>query len=220
MGRSVMNVQSNYINNNYNVSMQGKSKPNGKFFSRIKNKMEKFEQKVLDKLPEREIKSDENTLNKKRKFDSFISRPAVNRLIMGVTAILFQPAIDYYNHRVDEETRTVSRNRTIAKIIAGTLVGMAVRGSSYHLIKKMTNPEGIKKVHKFFLPKDYVEQNLVSGSKELDNYRSALSTITALVAMVFTNFAIDAPATVYLTNKFNAKSIANGKIKGKEGVNG
>ena len=85
------------------------------------------------------FKDDKDTINKCIEGDKTLSNPAKNRLIMGATALLTQPAIDYYNHRVDDETRTVSRNRTIAKILAGTTVGIAVRGSCYKLVEKMTN---------------------------------------------------------------------------------
>lgn len=49
------------------------------------------------------------------------------RLILGATAILMQPAIDASNKNVDEKTRKVSVARTIAKIVAGTLTGFAIR---------------------------------------------------------------------------------------------
>ena len=49
------------------------------------------------------------------------------RIILGATALATQPFFDYYNKNVDEDTRKVSTARTIAKIIAGTAVGIAVR---------------------------------------------------------------------------------------------
>ena len=41
------------------------------------------------------------------------------------------------------------------------------------------------------------------NEKFLKNYRSALSMAIALVAMCFTNFALDAPLTIFLTNMLN-----------------
>ena len=67
-----------------------------------------FKQKIVNIIPE---KTFENKVEKWDKFNHFMAKPAENRAIMGITAILTQPAIDYYNHRVDEETREVSRNR-------------------------------------------------------------------------------------------------------------
>ena len=183
--------------NNNNVNMYGsKNKPN--FWKRIK-------QKVFDALPDATFNDTKGKLDKLNKFSDRISRPAENRLLMGATAIMSQPTIDYYNKKVDEDTRVIARNRTIAKIIVGTLVGIAVRGSSYELVRKMTNINGIKSYSKALLPKNYSSE-LIKDKVLLDNYRSAISTALAILAMCYTNFAIDAPLTAYLTNYLNEKS--------------
>ncbi len=205
-----MNIQSNY-SYNYNISMQGKpQKPRrwSRFASKIK-------QKIIDAFPNRDFTSDSKKLDKKKEFDSRISRPAENRLIMGATAILTQPVIDYYNHRVDEETRTVSRNRTIAKILAGTTVGILVRGACYKIVEKMTNPNGVKKISKLLVPTHYASK-FATNMKKLSNYKSALSAAIAILVMCYTNFALDAPLTAFLTNKFNERTIQKNKAKGKE----
>ena len=113
-----------------NVNMYGIK--DSKFWKRIK-------QKAIDAFPTKTFNDDARDLERWKNVGGFLTRPAENRLIMGATAILAQPTIDYYNHRVDKETREVSRLRTIAKIIAGTLVGIGVRGSCYKLVEKMTN---------------------------------------------------------------------------------
>ena len=195
-----MNIQPN---NSYNISY-GHSTPKnassswGRFKARIK-------QRIVDTIPQITFKDDKNTLDKYQKIDKTISKPAENRLIMGATALLTQPAIDYYNHRVDEDTRKVSRNRTLAKIIAGTSVGIVVRGSCFKLVEKMTNPEGGSKYSKALIPDNYIGK-FKKFPALLNNHRSALSTGIAILAMCFTNFLIDAPLTVYLTNKFNSKT--------------
>ena len=38
--------------------------------------------------------------------------------------------------------------------------------------------------------------------KDLNQYKKALGSFIALLVMLFTNFAIDAPLTKFLTNKF------------------
>lgn len=167
--------------------------------------MKNLKQSILDSLPNADLNFDKKTFERLRSIDKKISRPAENRAIMGVTALATQPLIDTYNHKVDEETRIVSRNRTIAKILAGTLVGIAVRGASYNIVEKMTNLKGGKRYSKALIPKAQIDYFKKYSSK-LSNYRSALSTTIAILAMCFTNFAIDAPLTVYLTNKFNQKS--------------
>ena len=193
----------------------GKPKSNKPPKSAWEKFREKIGQKLLDAVPEKTLK-DGNS--KTDKFDSLLSRPDVNRLIMGATALLTQPTIDYYNHRVDEETRVVSRNRTMAKIIAGTSVGIVVRGLCYQAIDKMTNLKGTKKYSKWLIPKQWIKK-FANDSTKLGNYKNALSTSIALCVMLFTNFLIDAPLTVFLTNRFNAKSAKAGKLgktNGKE----
>ena len=167
-------------------------------------------------MPQQTVKDSNKQLQRWDKWGNLISKPAENRAIMGATALLTQPAIDYYNHKVDEETRTVSRNRTIAKILAGTGVGVfVVRGPIYKAIATMTDPKGKSKYSKSLLPKKYLTE-LAKNEVFLKNYRSALSMSVALVAMCATNFLLDAPLTAYLTNKFNEKSAQ----RAKEGSDG
>lgn len=190
-----------------NINMHGREKdPN--FWRCLK-------QKVLDKLPNATFNDSYRNVRRWKNFDERISRPAEYRLIMGATAMLSQPAIDYYNHKVDEETREVSKNRTIAKIIAGTLVGIMVRGSAYELVQKMTDIKTKSKYSRALLPTKHLRE-LLKDEKLLKNYRSALATSIAIMAMCITNFAIDAPLTVVLTNYFNQ----NRKDKYTASVNG
>ena len=182
--------------NDNNISMHGKFKD---FYKRVG-------QKIFDKLPSHTSKEDKNSVKNWNKFTYYASHPMWNRGIMGVTALLTQPTIDYYNHRVDDETRTVAKNRTIAKIIAGSLVGMfVVRGPVYKAVEKMTEPNGKSKYSKYLLPIDFIKE-LTEKESHLMNYRAALSMTLALCAMCITNFALDAPLTTFLTNIFNKKS--------------
>ena len=150
------------------------------------------------------------------KVADWISRPAPNRLIMGGTAYLTQPYIDGHNKRVKEETRSISKDRTRAKVIIGTLAGIGVRQPSYNLVELMTRPEGNKSYSRLLIPNSKLH-GLKEGSLFLKNYRTALSTLLALGVMVFTNFAVDAPLTAILTNRFIAKTKA--REQKKEGIN-
>lgn len=197
-----MNIQPN----NYNVNMCGK--PNRSWWSSMKRSIM---QKTLDIMPQQTVKDSNKQLQRWDKWGNLISKPAENRAIMGATALLTQPPIDYYNHKVDKETRTVSRNRTIAKILAGTGVGVfVVRGPIYKAIATMTDPKGKSKYSKSLLPKKHLTE-LAKNEVFLKNYRSALSMSVALVAMCATNFLLDAPLTAFLTNKFNEKSAQRAK---------
>jgi len=174
----------------------GASKPN--IIHRVK-------QAVLDIFSPATFKDDASTIVKRLKRDSNMSNPAVNRAIMGATAIALQPPIDYFNKSVDEDTRRVSVCRTLAKIIAGTTVGIIVRGSCHKMIEKMTDLKSNTQFGKALLPKKWL-LTFCKNPALLKNYRSALSTSTAILAMCFTNFLIDAPLTVKLTNKFKGIS--------------
>ena len=185
-----------------NISMQGApAKPNN---SGIWKRIKQF---VLDASPTATFKDDPETVNRMLKRDEFCSHPAKNRLIMGATAIVTQPFIDSRNKRVDEETREVSIIRTISKIIAGTTVGIIVRGACHNIVSRMTDLNSTKKHARALIPKDYIP-DFIKNSKFLVNYKSALSTGLAICAMCFTNFAIDAPLTVWLTNKANKHRLA------------
>lgn len=129
---------------------------------------------------------------------------AENRLILGATALMTQPFIDAHNRNIDEDTRRVAVCRTIAKIIAGTLTGYAVRKGTIHLIKQASHlPEpNVPKWKSFLTPKSVKDVN----TEEFKQYQNAIGTFTALGVMLFTNFLIDAPLTRFLTNKFNAKA--------------
>jgi len=185
-----------------NVSMQGKTgKPDW-----ITRQLKRVEQKILNGLPSHTTKEGENSVKNWDKTSGWVGHPMWNRGIMGATALLTQPTIDYYNHRVDDETRTVSRNRTIAKIVAGTLVGMfVVRGPIHKIVTKMTNVHGNGKWDKKLLPKIYLKK-LKENARALENYRSSLAMALILATNLVTNFVLDAPLTILLTNYFNKQS--------------
>lgn len=197
--------------NNNSVNMHG-SNWNPNFWKRMK-------QKALDAFPEYTIKNGNTKVGSWESMNEKISRPLENRLIMGATALVTQPTIDYSNHKVDEETRAVSCIRTVAKIVAGTVVGCIVRGSCYKLVGAMTNVKGAEKWSKKLLPTKNLKE-LIDNETSLNNYRNALSTFLAIMAMSVTNFLLDAPLTVFLTNRLNEQrmeKIAKKKQKEAEG---
>ena len=137
------------------------------------------------------------------------------RLISGVTALMTQPVIDYKNKNVDEDTRCVSVARTCAKIIAGTLVGVIVRKSFITAFKNYSqhilniDASGAcsfvkKRKSDIFVPL-LADLNGLSRdqiTRRLENYIKAGGTVISTVAMMATNFLIDAPLTACLTNLF------------------
>lgn len=143
-----------------------------------------------------------------------------NRLIMGATALLSQPWFDIYNKKVDDETRSYSVARTFSKIIAGTTVGFGVR----EVCRFAT--ENFCVVDKNAVRKDFVEKFLPNSkrwlapknieqmsAKQIKNYTKAFGTYMAIVAMIVTNFAIDAPLTKFLTNVLKKQFDKGGSFK-------
>ena len=179
-------------------------------FKTIKNTANKVEQAFYDVLPNRVV-------NEKR--DKFLKAAgrnissAENRLILGATALMSQPFIDFFNRDIDNETRQVAVCRTIAKIVAGTTTGFAVRKGTIKLIQTCSKlpSKHTPKWQTIFTPKDIKKID----TDEFKQYQNTLGTYISLGAMMVTNFAIDAPLTKFLTNKFTAtaKEINSGGKK-------
>lgn len=189
VGDSVM-----YLQASDNVNMRGNKF--SKFIKQVK-------QKALDTLPNSTCKNPKD-VEKYQKYTTILSHPAKNRLIMGATAIITQPTIDFLNHDVNKETREVSRNRTIAKILIGTAVGVLVRGSCYRIVNYFTNTKSKNKIHHALLSEKFIK-SLVQNENQLKIYQNCLSTFLAMIAMTFTNYYIDAPLTQLFANYLNKK---------------
>ena len=133
------------------------------------------------------------------------------RLVLGVTAMAIQPMIDLKNKQVDEDTRKVSANRSLAKGFVSMATGIIMRGGCMKLVElslqkdkavnllakataENTTKEAVEKA------KDYIKNQ--GGAKQ---YAHVIGTIAALGIMLFTNFLIDAPVTNWLTNLMNKK---------------
>lgn len=160
---------------------------------------------------------DESWLAKKTNWlgDDFNS--AQQRFVSGATGILLQPWFDYNNKRVDEDTQKISCARTCAKIIAGSITGVAIR---WGLIKateaftKNTNTEknlvetGKKKTSDVITKFTKRQQILLpeklknASFRDIKKYRNTFGTVAAIGVMLVTNFIIDIPFTTFLTNKF------------------
>lgn len=164
-----------------------------------------FTPKALTGLSQRLVEHLPNiTVNKEElccDIGRFIARPDVGRGIMGVTAIMTQPLIDYYNPKVDKDTAKVSAFRTIGKILAGTAVGCGVRSLCYYGVRALTklNP-GAPAWRKILLPPESAIQTLSGLSTEwVKDYRSVLATFMGLVVMLGTNVLLDVPLTNMIT---------------------
>lgn len=171
--------------------------------------------KIFDNIPQ--ITLGNGNIERWNKIADWVSRPAQNRAIMGTTALVTQPTIDYFNKNIDEDARDVSVMRTTAKVGVGMGVGIAVRQPCYDLVKACSSPEGNKRYSKLLIPK-FVQSGLKENSVFLKNHRIAISTFLSLFVMgLGTNFLVDAPLTIFATNKMLA--YREKKLVQKEGLN-
>ncbi len=177
------------------------------FCGKIPRLTNKAKAKAFGLVPNTEI-SNETLLNAVYKTGAKISS-AEQRLILGATALMTQPFIDYHNKKVDDETRKVSVARTVAKIIAGTATGFLIRKGCIKAIDVMSKipAAGVPKWKTIFTPKGITDNK----TEAFQQYKNAMGTIVALFVMMFTNFLVDAPLTKFLTNllvqKHNEKSM-------------
>lgn len=112
------------------------------------------------------------------------------RLIMGVTAIASQPFIDYYNSNVDERTRKYSTCRTIAKIVAGTTVGVVVRAIAIKYSAKYIKHVDVSKI----------ATDVLRNAKDRAILQKTIGDILGIGACLITNFLLDVPLTKAGTN--------------------
>lgn len=155
--------------------------------------------KIVSKLPKIEFngKRSEKFI---KWFGKNISTPE-NRIIIGVTAVLSQPLIDYYNKDVDKKTAKTSSIRSFAKNIAGMTSGFLVRKGFIKLTQQYSALGNVeRKIQKLFTP---------SLAKQKDfaykQYQNAMGMVFAILGLCVTNFAFDIPVTNYLTNVINKK---------------
>ena len=188
-------------NNSYNISFNGRF---GDFANKAK-------QKFYDKFASRTVSE------RADKFYKLVGdkiSSAESRLILGGTAIFLQPIFDFFNKKQEEQTRIVSVCRTVAKIVAGTLTGFLIRKGTIKLIQacsQMPAPN-LPKWKTLLTPKNI--ENI--DPEKLKHTQNAIGTFAALGIMVYTNFAIDAPLTKYLTNKsipIAQKRLENAKLR-------
>lgn len=157
-------------------------------------------QRLFKLIPNMTVKDS----NKCSNLGAILSRPDVNRGIMGATALMTQPFIDYYNPKVDKETASTSTCRTCAKIIAGTTVGMGVRNLCYNAIKAFTTDSpNAPEWRRWLMPSQKIERYISKRNVDwLKNYKNTLATTLGLAAMLITNVALDVPLTNFLSKTF------------------
>lgn len=141
---------------------------------------------------------------------------ASQRAIMGATAIVLQPPIDYYNPMADEKTRKYSTMKTIVKVLVGTAVGVSVRALGIASSKYLTKGNGEKLIKKIKNEKLREELKQILQDKTSKNKLVAnLSTLIGFGAVIVSNFTIDMPLAKFAIEKAS-KSLNFSMDKPKE----
>lgn len=152
--------------------------------------------RIVQRLPKREFNGErgEKVINF---FTKHVSVPE-SRLIIGVSMLMCQPFIDLYNKDVDEKTRVISCAKTIAKNVVGIATGVTIRAGFIKLAKNYSKVGGkeINKIKRLFTPSNAASEK----TQAYRQYQNTMGTLLAVVGMAFTNFLVDAPLTVLMTN--------------------
>ncbi|MDD3420511.1 MAG: hypothetical protein PHE78_07950 [Candidatus Gastranaerophilales bacterium] len=114
------------------------------------------------------------------------------RIILGGTALVTQPVIDYYNPMADEKTRKFSVLKTVIKIVVGTVVGTSVRHVGMMYARKVTKGNKfLEKIKNPALKKDLTK--IFSNEKDKKNFIGNFGTILGLMGVIVADFTFDMP---------------------------
>lgn len=156
--------------------------------------------RFFESLPNKDIKNPVKFNNA----GQLLASPHWNRVAIGVAAFSTQPWIDAHNKNVDKDTAKASACRTFVKIPICTTAGFIVRGSVYKFVEKFTHASQ-EEGSVLLTPKAILkETNPEVRQSILKLHKNALSTVSALAVMFFTNVLIDAPLTTACSNKLIA----------------
>ena len=163
------------------------------------------------------IKLGEKAVKSLHKIDDMTS--VGQRIIIGSSALLLQPMLDFSNKKVDKKTRQTSASRSISRAIVGTLTGIAVRGGTIKLADTFAKSGRaldfkLNDKHVEILRKngEKIVKNLSEASKDqLKNYSATIGTLLGLGIMLFTNFLIDVPGVNFGQNFIMSHFFMDGK---------
>jgi len=133
---------------------------------------------------------------------------AQQRAVMGATAIVLQPPIDYYNPNADEKTRNFSTMKTIVKVVVGTLVGVGVRYAGIKYAKSLTKtPERFEKLIEKVKDIKIKEKlkDIMKKPHKKEIFENNLGTLMGVIGVLLANFTIDMPLAKFAIEKMSQK---------------
>lgn len=140
-------------------------------------------------------------------------------VIMGASAVLFQPYINRKNKRLDEDTRDMAVARSIGKCIVGNCSDFLARVVAIFSVAKLSNyitksDKNNEDIVTVLTPKsklDIFAPNMKDGFeprhknelvKDIKSYRFAMGALLATGFAVFLKTTIELPLTKKLTDYF------------------
>lgn len=161
-----------------------------------------------------------------KKIEKFINYAGKNlnapqqSIIMGATALVFQPYINRKNNRLDQDTKDMAVARSIGKNIAGNFFDFVTRVGAFFAVVKLSNyktndVKNDEDIVKELIPKnqkkDIFTPNLGNKFaprskreflKDYKSYRLAMGALLATGVAVFIKTTVELPLTKKLTDIF------------------
>lgn len=150
-------------------------------------------------------------------------------VVMGVTAVIFQPYINRKNKKLDNDTRDMAVARSIGKNITGNFFDFitrvasifAVGGLSKYVINDVKNEDDfvteiapknkIKDILTPNLKENFVQRPYKEFLKDYKSYRMAMGALLATGIAVFVKTTVELPVTKKLTDIFYKREKSKGK---------
>lgn len=150
-------------------------------------------------------------------------------VVMGVTAVLFQPYINRKNKKLDNDTRDMAVARSIGKNITGNFFDFitrvasifAVGGLSKYIINDVKNEDDLvteispkNKIKDILTPnlkENFIQRPHKEFLKDYKSYRMAMGALLATGIAVFVKTTVELPVTKKLTEIFYKREKSKGK---------
>lgn len=143
-------------------------------------------------------------------------------VIMGVSAVVFQPYINRKNKQLDDNTRDMAVARSIGKNITGNLFDFITRVAAIFTVAKLSNyatnnvkddedlvtelkPKSKLDIFTPNLKEEFVPRPKKEFLKDFKSYRLAMGALLATGIAVFVKTTVELPLTKKLTDYFYKK---------------
>lgn len=151
-------------------------------------------------------------------------------IIMGASAVIFQPYINRKNKKLDEDTRDMAVARSIGKNITGNTFDFLTRVGAIFTVAKLSNykindvkcdedlvteilPKNPRKdIFTPNLKEKFVPRAKSEFLKDYKSYRMAMGALLATSVAIFVKTTVELPMTKKLTDFFYKREKSKGEI--------